>query len=161
MEEDTKKIVEEITEKRKMTQIVKEKLNTRIFKNCLLGIGIIIAISILNFIYIYASDTIVSIALKVFPMIFIILTIITFEISYRKDNGIVAITAIELLVFSIIVLYMPNIYENLDKKFCLRLACVPLICAFYYIIKSVIIYFATEKHYQNNLSDVKEIMKDE
>ena len=160
MEEETNKIVEEITEKRKMTQVVKEKLNIRIFKNCLLAIGMILAVSILNAIYIYASETVIAIALKVFPMIFIGVTIFIFEIAYRKDNGILAITAIELLTLSIIFLYTPNIYENLDKKFCLQLACVPLICAFYYVIKSVVIYFVTEKHYQNNLSDVKEIVKD-
>ena len=65
------------------------------------------------------------------------------------------------MIVSIIILYIPKIYINLDKKFCVKLVFIPVFCAIYYIAKSIIIYVKTEKHYQNNLSDVKEIMKEE
>lgn len=159
--EKTTKMVEEITEKRKMTQDVKDKLNKRIFYNCLIAIGIMLYICAINAVYIYAKQEIVTIALKVFPMIFIFLTVGTFEVAYRKDNGRVAIVGIELLVFSIIILYIPKIYTNLEKMFCANLTFIPLFCAIYYIAKSIVIYIKTEKQYQNNLSDVKEIVQEE
>lgn len=159
--EETTKIVEEITIKRRMTRFVKDKLNKRIFYNCLLAIGMMLYMCIINSIYIYAKLEIVQIAEKIFPMILILLTVGIFELAYRRDNGKIAIVGIEFLVFSIIVLYIPKIYENLDQKFCIELTFIPIFCAIYYIAKSIMIYIKTDKEYKNNLSDVKEIVKEE
>lgn len=154
-------MVEEITQKRKMTYAVKEVLKKRIFYNCLIAIACMLYICVINAVYIYANQDIVNIAFKIFPMILIFLTVGIFEFSYRKENGRTAVVGIELLFFSIIVLYIPKIYQNLDKKFCIEFTFIPLFCAIYYIAKSIIIYIKTEKDYQNNLSDVKEIVKEE
>lgn len=159
--EKTSQMINELTIKRKMTKSIKDKLDNRIFLNCFLASWIIIYICIMDLIYIYASSEVSTIMFKVFPIISIIITIITFEYAYRKENLKIAIVGIELLVFSIIFLYMPKIYEHLDKKICLKLAFIPIFCAIYYIAKSIIIYINTEKKYQNSLSDVKEIVKDD
>lgn len=154
-------MVEEITKKRKMTQMVKEQLNKRIFQNCLLAIGVMLYICMIDAVYVYVKQEMVTILLKVFPMISIFLTVGMFEMAYRKDNGKMAIVGIEFLVVSIIVLYIPFIYNHLDKKFCIQLTFIPIFIAIYYIAKSIIIYLKTEKNYQNHLSDVKEIIKEE
>lgn len=159
--EKTSKMVEEITIKRKMTKEVKDKLNKRIFYNCLVAIAMMFYLCTIDITYIYAKSEIVTIALKVFSMLAIVLTVVIFELSYRKDSGRLAIIGIEWLVFSIIILYIPKIYINLDKKFCIQLTFIPLFCAIYYIAKTILIFIKTEKHYQNNLSDVKEIRKEE
>lgn len=159
--EKTTKMVDEITRKRKMTPEVTEKLHKRIFYNCLIAIGVMLYICAIDVLYIYAKPQITAIALKVFAMVAIIVTILVFEVAYRKDSGKIAIIGIEMLIFSIVILYIPKIYVNLDKKFCLELVFIPVFCAIYYIAKSIVIYIKTEKHYQNNLSDVKEIMKQE
>ena len=154
-------MVEEITEKRKMTEPVKQALDKRIFHNCLLAIGLMVAICVINTIYLYAKQEIVTSAMKGFALLFILGTVAIFELAYRKDNGKIAIVGIEVLVMSILVLYLPKIYENLDKKFCIQLTFIPLFCAIYYVAKSIVIYKKTEKSYQNHLSDVKEIVKEE
>ncbi len=159
--EKTTKMVEEITQKRKMTQKVKDGLHQRIFHNCLLAIGVMLYICLIDAVYIYAKQEVVSIAFKIFPMIAIFTTVVLFEIAYRKENGKMAIVGIELLVMSILVLYIPQIYQNLDKKFCVQLTFIPIFFAIYYVAKSIVIYIKTEKNYQNNLSDVKEIVKEE
>lgn len=159
--EKTTKMVDEITRKRKMTPEVKHDLHKRIFYNCLVAIGVMLYICAIDAVYIYAKQEISGIAIKIFSLIAIIFTILVFEIAYRKDNGKIAIIGIEMLIFSIIVLYIPKIYINLDKGFCMELAFIPIFCAIYYIAKAIIIYIKTEKHYQNNLSDIKEIMKEE
>ena len=160
--EESAKMVQEITQKRRMTEEVKDNLNKRIFINCLIAIGLMIYLGIINAIYIYAKEEIIQIAWKIFPMISIFVAIIVMEVAYRKDSGKIAIYGIELLVFSIIVLYIPQIYSRLmSKQFCAQLAFIPLFCAIYYTAKSIVIYIKTEKHYQNNLSDVKEIVKED
>ncbi len=155
------KMVEEITKKRKMTEEVKDGLNQRIFYNCLVAIGVMLYICAIDVVYIYAKQEMISLALKVFAMFLMMLTIGVFEVSYRKESGKLAIVGIELLMFSVIVLYIPQIYVNLDKLFCQVLLFTPIFCGVYYIAKSILIYIKTEKEYQNNLSDVKEIVKDE
>lgn len=159
--EKTTKMVEEITQKRKMTTEVKEKLNKRILINCLIAIGIIIYMCAINAVYIYAKEEIVNVFEKIFPMLFIALTVGVFEFAYRKDSGKIAIIGIELLVCSVLILYIPQIYANFEKKFCVNLAFMPIFCAIYYIGKSIIIYKKTEKDYKNNLSDIKEIVKED
>ncbi len=154
-------MVEEITKKRKMTEEVKDGLNQRIFHNCLVAIGVMLYICAIDVVYIYAKQEMISLALKVFAMFLMMLTIGVFEVSYRKESGKLAIVGIELLMFSVIVLYIPQIYVNLDKLFCQVLLFTPIFCGVYYIAKSILIYIKTEKEYQNNLSDVKEIVKDE
>lgn len=154
-------MVEEITKKRKMTEEVKDGLNQRIFYNCLVAIGVMLYICAIDVVYIYAKQEMISLALKVFAMFLMMLTIGVFEVSYRKESGKLAIVGIELLMFSVIVLYIPQIYVNLDKLFCQVLLFTPIFCGVYYIAKSILIYIKTEKEYQNNLSDVKEIVKDE
>lgn len=159
--EKVAKMVEEITIKRRMTRSVKEVLRKRILLNCLLALVIILYICGIYLVHDYASDNIKNVALKVFSMIFIITTVIVFEIAYRKDSGKIAINGIELLFFSVYTLYISKIYENIDKYFCKVLILMPLYCAIYYFVKSIIMYKKTQKDYQNNLSDVKEIVKEE
>ncbi len=154
-------MVEEITEKRKMTKEVKDQLNKRIFHNCLLAIGLILYICAIDATYIYINQELTTILMKVFPMILISVTIIIFELAYRKDSGRIMIVGIEFFVVSIVLLYLPKIYANLDKKLCVELAFIPIFCALYYMVKSILIGIKTKKEYENSLSDVKEIVKEE
>lgn len=159
--EKTTKMVEELTKKRKMTKEVKDKLHKRIFQNCLLAIAIMLCFGAINLVYIYTSQEVWNIVQKVSPMVFICLTVGIFELAYRKDSGKMAIVGIEWLIFSVIILYIPKIYDNLDKAFCIELSFAPIFCGIYYVAKSILLYLKTQKEYQNNLSDVKEIVKDE
>ena len=155
------KMVEEITQKRKMTPIVIENLHKRIFYNCLLAIGVMLYLCLIDVVYLYAKQEIVIIAFKIFAMIGIFAAVFTWEWAYRKDNGKIAIVGIEFLIISSLILYFPQIYANLDKKFCAELTFLPIFCSIYYVAKSITIYTKTQKAYQNNLSDVKEIIKEE
>ena len=154
-------MVEEITEKRKITREVEETIRQRSFYNCLVAIGVMLYINIIHVVYIYAYFEITTIALKIFAMISIFLTVGVFEFAYRKDSGKIAIVGIELLVFSVIVLYIPQIYTHKENRLCQVFMVTPIFCGIYYIAKSIFIYIKTEKAYQNNLSDVKEIVKEE
>ena len=159
--EKSQKMVEEITIRRRMTRKVKGKLQNRIFLNCILAILIMLYIGAINVVYVYLEQPIAENILKWFAITAIVITLIVFEIAYHKDSGKLAIIGIELMIFSIIFLYIPKIYENLDKEFCIQLTFIPIFCAIYYVGKSILIYIKTEKQYQNNLSDVKQIVKED
>lgn len=160
MEKSTK-MVEEITEKRKMTGEVKEKLLKNIFYNFLLAIGTMCYMCIVNLVYIYCDSQIYDITSKVLIMLAIIFSVVIFEIAYKKDSGRVAINGIEVLFFSVVVLYMPKMFTNSDKLYSKIFLLTPLYCAIYYVGKSIVVYKKTEKEYQNSLSDIKEIRKEE
>ena len=159
--EKTDKMVEELTEKRKMTEEVKENLIENIFYNFLLALGIMCYISIVNVVHTYLPLQIYDIISKVLSIIAILITVGIFEFAYRKDSGKYTIYGIEILFFSIVVLYMPKMFTNLDKFYSQIFLLTPLFCAIYYVAKSIVIYKKTEKEYQNSLSDVKIILKEE
>lgn len=159
--EKADKMVEELTIQKKMTQIVKSKLDDRIFLNCMLAIGIMLYLCTINIVYMFVPKDTAILALKIFAIVIILATVVMFEYSYRKDNGRFAIVGIELFIISTIVLYIPYIYENTQKLMCRIVVLAPVFCAVYYIVKSIIIYIKTEKQYQNNLSDVREIVKED
>lgn len=155
------KMVEEITQKRKMTQAVKDELDKKILWNMWLSIIIMLYFCIADGVYIGVPEAISNVLLKAFAIGFIFVTILVFEIAYRRENGALGIVGIELLVFSIIMLYMPQIFKNLNKGVAQIFALTPFFCAVYYLIKSMIDYVKTEENYQKSLSDVKEIVREE
>lgn len=154
-------MVEELTEKRKMTKTVKDQLKRRIFQNTFVAFGMILFMGVIDAIYLYGKLEWVSIAMKGLAMLSIILTVGIFEVSYRKDSGKIAMVGMECLVLSCLTLYLPKMYEKLAPKWCIQLAYIPIFCVFYYSMKIIVISFQMRKQYQNNLSDVKEIIKEE
>jgi len=158
--EKTTKMVEEITIKRKMTEDVKAKLKKRILHNWIFAIIMLVCISVINVSYIVAKQEVIITLIKVFSMILIFFTIVIFELAYRKDSGKMAIVGIEFLVYSIMILYVSFFYRNMQKTISLPYFYIPLICIIYYIGKTIILYKRTQNEYQNNLSDVKEIVKE-
>ena len=155
------KMVEEITQKRKMTQAVKDELDKKILWNMWLAIMIMLYFCIADGVYIGAPEAISRMVLKAFAVAFILVTVLVFEIAYRRENSALGIVGIELLVFSVIMLYMPQILKNLNQGMAQIFALTPFFCAVYYLVKSMIDYVKTEENYQNNLSDVKEIVREE
>ena len=155
------KMVEEITRKRKMTQEVKDKLNQEIWLNLCLAIGVMLYFCAMDAIYLYSASESSEMAFKIMAMIAILLTVIVFEVAYRKESGRLGIVGIELLGFSVIGLYMPHIYAHSYQVIGRVFLLTPLFCALYYASKAVVIYIKTEKSYQNHLSDVKEIVKED
>ncbi len=154
-------MVEEITQKRKMTQEVKDELDKKILWNMWLAIMIMLYFCIADGVYIGAPETISGMVLKVFAVAFILVTVLVFEIAYQKENGALGIVGIELLIFSVIMLYMPQIFKNLNQGMAQIFALTPFLCAVYYLVKSMIDYVKTEENYQKSLSDVKEIVREE
>ena len=68
---------------------------------------------------------------------------------------------IELLAFSIIIMYIPYVYMHMPEMTRKIFMLTPIYFAIYYVAKSIIINRKITKEYLDGLSDVKEIVKDD
>lgn len=90
----------------------------------------------------------------------ILVTIIVFELSYRKKSLKFCFIGIELLACGVLSLYIPYIYLHTTRALRVGIMVLPAVLLIYYAIKSLLIFKQKQFHYQNNLSDVKQILKD-
>ena len=104
------------------------------------------------------DDYIVLMGLKISSIIILLISILIFEIAYKKDNGTIAIYGIEILVLSIYVLLIPHIIERANLEFTNYILVSSYVFTAYYMLKSMIIYTIDRKRYLNSLSDIKDIV---
>ncbi len=150
----------EIEDKRKLPKEVKSDIKKAIFHNLLIAIIIIAYLCVINILYFKLENQVFEQQMKFFALGIILVTVGVFEIAYRRESKRMCIIGIELLLCSIISLYIPYIYLFVNGTLKNIIMTLPFIIAAYYIIKAFFIYKTREIRYQSNLSDVKEILKD-
>ena len=153
----------EIEDKRKLPEELKKIIKKNILHNLLIATIIILYLCIINILFYKLENHVFEQQMKFFALGIITVTVIVFEIAYRKESGRTCIIGIELLLCSIISLYIPYIYlsylfENVNIK--ILTYALPICIAVYYLFKAYVIYKSGKIKHQNNLSDVKEILKD-
>ena len=149
----------EIENKRKLPEELKKEIKKSIFHNLLIAIIIILYLCTINILFYKLENNVFEQQMKFFALGIICITVIVFEVAYRKQSKRTAMIAIELLLCSIISLYIPYIYLFANINLKMITIVLPLSIAGYYIIKAVIIYKTGKIKHQNNLSDVKEILQ--
>ena len=150
----------EIEEKRKLPQTLKDNISTEIFQNILAAIIIVAYLCTINIIYYKLANNMFEEYMKYFALGIILITIIVFEISYRKNSLKFCFIGIELLICGVLSLYIPYIYLHTTTALRCTIMILPVGLVMYYGIKSLIIFKQKQLNYQNNLSDVKEILKE-
>lgn len=99
--------------------------------------------------------------IRVSSMLFLVISIIIMEIAYRKNEGLTFFNGLEFLAIAIYVLlteYMIKVIGCSIQEYTLSGA---NFLAIYYLLKSAILYTKEQQDRLNNLSDIKEIVKDE
>lgn len=152
---------EKIEKQRQLPEEIKDRLNTITFINLLISILLMAYLLAINIVYLNEDRDIFITCAKVFAMTLIIIDVVLFEIAYRKDMVSLWIHSFELLACSILILAIPYIYLYLDEVIKRILMLAPVFFSIYYVGKTIIIQILETKHYQNNLSDVKEILKED
>lgn len=152
---------DKITEQRKLPDDIKDRLNSKTFINLLISIALMLYLVAINAVYLNEESQVFTTSAKFFSMFLIIADVILFEIAYRKDSPSLWIHAIELLACSILVLFLPYVYVYMEVKVKAILMLSPVFLAIYYVGKTIGLHIIETKKYQNNLSDVKEIVKDD
>ena len=114
-----------------------------------------------NIYALYTDSIIFTQYIKITSFIFLLLTILIFEIAYKKDSDEITINGIEFLVlsvFSLLIQYIPKVLKIDENTYMFAGTYIFLI---YYGIKNIIIYTKERKKELDSLSDIKEIIKDE
>lgn len=150
----------EIENKRKLPEEIKKEIKKSIFHNVLIAVIIILYLCTINILFYKLDNSIFEQQMKFLALGMICITVTIFEIAYRKQSKRTAIIGIELLLCSIISLYIPYIYLFADVDLKMITTVLPLSIAIYYIAKAILIYKSRKIKHENNLSDVKEILQD-
>lgn len=150
----------EIEEKRKLPKKVKDNISTNIFQDLVVAIIIMLYFCIINFSYYHFESNVFEENMKYFALAIIVLTVIAFEISYRKNSIKLLIIGLELFACGVLSLYIPYIFLHSNSAFRISIMILPVFLIIYYALKSFIIFKGKQLEYRNNLSDIKEIVKD-
>lgn len=150
-----------IDEKRKLPEDLKGKLDNYTFINLMISIALMIYMLAINVLYLNESIQIFATSIKVFAMLLIIIDVAIFEIGYRKDSIKIWIHGFELLTCSILVLSLQYIYLYANDIVKHIFMLLPVFYSIYYVAKIIVEHIIETKKYRNNLSDVKELVKDE
>lgn len=157
--DNIEKLEKEMINKKKLPEEEMKKINKKVFEN------ILIADIVLAFFYFISLGSfniesgVFLTDLKVFSIGFIALTILLFEMSYKKDNGNLCIHGIECFILAIFMLFSTYLYVVYMKNFALIVASVSYLFGIYFVGKSIILYFKMRKQYVASLNDIGEIIK--
>ena len=94
-------------------------------------------------------------------LVFLIISIVFMEISYRNGKGLIFINGIEFLIIAIFVLLTQHMIYVSGSNIEIYSLTGANIIGVYYILKSAILYTKIQQDKLNSLSDIKEIVKDE
>ncbi len=160
-EQKTDNIIEEIKKKKKTPKEVKEKMIQTVFKNLSLGIIILLYFTFVNLGYHNITKDVFIADIRVFSMCLVIVAVLLFEKSYRKNIAEIAIYGIEMLFVALATLFIQYIYFYQTETIIRLYMLIPLAFAIYYVLKSIILATKIKLANKNNISDVKEIIKKE
>ena len=155
------KINKELDDKNKIPKDVRNHLYRKILKEISIAIFINIFFIIMNYGFTKLEQNLLTHIMQGIAGVFILSTIILFEISYRKSNDELAIHGIELTVLSFIVLFMPYVYFRRGIVFRLLYSMGNVFFSIYYAVKALVVYLISVKKYKNTVSDIKEIVNEE
>lgn len=158
--DNIEKMKKNIEESKKLPKEQLDKMNKRVFNNILIAIFVMLYFYFINLGSVNIVPQKLELDLKVFSVITILITIIIFEIAYKKDSGIIAIYGIESLLISLSTLFLAYLFTIYTKTFHLIVFEISLAFAIYYVLKSIIIYLKMKKAYNKGLSDIGDIIKE-
>lgn len=159
-QENIQKMEEVIKNKKKIVNHYTKKIHKKIIENLLYAIIFIIYLYLL---YLGSQNIETSIFLtdlKVFSFGLLVLAIILFERSYKKDDGNLSMHGIEILILAIITLFLIYVYSLfISRTFSVIIVSISIVCILYYVIKSIIILYNMKKQYFKSNDDINEIIK--
>lgn len=140
---------------------IMEKTKKQIILNSIVALLIIISFVGIYVINIKAHDFITSRIWQAVTMLVLGISIVLFEIAYNKDNGLIAITGIEILFYACYILTVEYVTLRFNISFKLYILIVSLVFFIYYILKMIVIYTRGKKNILNSFSDIADIVKED
>ena len=154
--ENLEKVIEE---KKKLPDDYKKKIKSRIMKNVIFMISILIYLTLLFFGMYNIPTDVFTFGLRIISIIILTIAIAFFEIGYKKDNEAIWLHGVEIMIIAIFNLYLIYLYSIFYSNFGMLLLVVGIIYLAYYALKIIIIQRHIEKEYKKSLRDIGEIVK--
>lgn len=140
---------------------IDEKYMNKLYLNILKAVIIVFYFLILNLTYENISAEHLETGIKILTMIFLFISIYLIEKAYKKDNGDLALSGIEILILSAYTLTTKYITTKYNLNFKIYSLISSYVSAIYFVFKSIVIYTQGRKKLAENLSDIREIVKKE
>lgn len=150
--------LEKINEERKLNKETKKKIQKKVLKNFLFATGILLFFAILKLLAINLEKQLIILIYKVLSVSVFVVTLILFEVAYKKDNDSLAITSIEMFFLSILTLLTPY---TLISRPSIYTSIIGVYFTVYYMVKNFIIYRQEKKEYLKEKNDITQIVKKE
>lgn len=149
-----------IEERKKIPKEFKEFIYSNVFFNIIMAIIMISVTLLINTTFSRVEENVFKTYIYALQMVFAVITIIFFETAYKKDSFLISFYGIEMFIFSLTVMFVPYFYiSKKEYNVLIILVCIYVV---YYIFKSMFTVVSLKNNYiKNNMSDVKEIVKDE
>ena len=114
-----------------------------------------------NIQYEAVSEIILNKYINISSIVFLIISIILIENSYKKEQDNILIYGLEFLILAIFTLLIKHIPKLLNCSTQTYILIGSYLFAIYYMLKSTILYTKERQDDLKKLSDIKEIVKDE
>ena len=163
LKEITRENIQKFDEEYKKSRIIpkeyKKKILKRILKNSIIAIIVIAYLVALNLLSLHIETTAYILGIKVLCVVLAIVSVIYFELSYRKDNGYLFMHGVEFLVLATITLFSVYAYSIFFVTYNSILLYILISVIVYYIIKTILTLRNMKQEYYQSLNDIKEIVK--
>ena len=138
-----------------------KEVKSRILKNLLVAVMVVAYFLILILAHQNMRPERLAGDIEIFAIAYLVSGLIVLERAYKKDDGKLAITSIELLVLSFHTLSINHMVNILKSDFSTYLLISSGAFSIYFILKTIIIYTKDRKQYLNSLSDISEIVNED
>lgn len=159
VQENIQKFDEEYKKSRIIPKDYKKKIRNRILKNTLIAIIVIAYLVLLNLLSLHIETATYIIGIKILCVVLAIISVIYFELSYRKDNGYLFMHGVEFLVLATITLFSAYAYYLYFVTYNSILLYISIFVVVYYIIKTILTLRNMKQEYYKSQNDIKEIVK--
>lgn len=158
-QENIQKFDEEYKKSRIIPKDYKKQIRNRILKNTAIAIIVIAYLIALNVLSLYIETNTYILAIKIVCVVLSVVSVIYFELSYRRDNGYLFLHGAEFLVLATITLFSVYAYSLFFITYNNILLYILIAVIIYYIIKTILTLRNMKKEYYKSQNDIKEIIK--
>ena len=158
-QENIKKFDEQYKKSKIIPEDYKKKIRNRILKNTVVAAIVIVYLILLNVLSMHMETKPYIISIKVLSVVFAVISVIYFELCYRKDNGFLFMHGVEFLVLATITLFSAYAYYIFFITYNSILLYILIAVIIYYIIKTICTLRFMKKEYHESQNDIKEIVK--
>ena len=158
-QENIQKFDEAYKQSRIIPKDYRKQIRNRIIKNTFIAIIVIAYLVALNVLSSHIETNTYIFAIKIVCIVLAVISIIYFELSYRKDNGYLFLHGVEFLVLAVITLFSVYAYSLFYITYHQILWYILTAVVIYYIIKTIGTLKNMKKQYYQSQNDIKEIVK--